>query len=122
MPKAEITLPSGAKITIEASDREIRELVDHYAAAGNTGKQPARQARIGTPREREVEGPTGHLRHLKDEGFFGRKRSLGAVQERLAELGHIYPQTTLSPILIKLTKRRELRRMKEKGIWVYVSP
>ncbi len=64
----------------------------------------------------------GHIRQLKSEGFFGTKRTLGSIQERLEELGHIYPQTSLSPALIKLTKKRELRRLKEKGVWVYVNP
>ena len=42
------------------------------------------------------------------------------VQKKLEENGHIYAQSSLSPALIALTKKKCLRRMKEKKGWVYV--
>lgn len=59
--------------------------------------------------------------NFRSDGFFKEERALKAVCEKLKEYGHIYPQSALSPALIKLVKGRELRRFKKEGMWVYVD-
>lgn len=44
------------------------------------------------------------------------------MKEKLEEQGHIYPSRELSPALIKLVRDRELRRVKEGGVYKYVNP
>lgn len=124
MPRAEITLPTGAKVIIEGTDADVRSFLDYYSGktservVSNAKRTKNKRTAFGT----SPVGPSNLIRGLIAEGFFkSTKRSLGVIQDKLAEQGHIYPQTTLSGVIIKLTKNRELRRMKEKGAWVYVN-
>jgi hypothetical protein len=120
MTKAEITLPSGAKVMLEGTDAEIKDLIDYYAG-GRRETISAKHRPDSKIVPRPSSGPIGLVRDLIAEGFFREKRSLGAIQQRLAEAGHLYPQTTLSPTMLKLLKRRELRRIRDKGAWAYVN-
>jgi hypothetical protein len=63
----------------------------------------------------------GLLSELIAEGFFGQPRELGVVRLALKEKGHFYPVTTLSPLMLRLVRRKELRRIKEKNRWTYVG-
>lgn len=125
MPKAEILLPGGAKITVEGTEEEVRALVDLYAVRNVPGTSPSPagspSSRGMRPLRRPATGPLGYIRELKSEGFFDTKRSLKQIKDRLAEKGHIYPATSLSPSLIRLTRNRELGRLREKDSWVYVK-
>ena len=116
MAKANIILPSGAKVTLEGTPDEVQALLAPYANKERRGRR-----RTGKTRTSAVVGPKAHIRELMQDGFFKEKRSLKAVQDKLAENGHIYPQTSLSPRMIELTKEKLLRRVKEKGIWVYAN-
>jgi hypothetical protein len=62
------------------------------------------------------------IRELRDNDFFTSKRGLGDVQKALEEGAHIYPVTTLSPVLFRMVRGKELRRLKEDGAWKYVNP
>ena len=125
MPRAEISLSTGAKVVIEGSEEEVRFLLDVYG--GREGKREASMVSprgVGTARatsRKPARGPIAYIRQLKEEGFFNTKRPLKAIQEKLAERGRIYAQPNLSPALIRLVGNRELGRFKEKGAWVYVT-
>ncbi|MBI3055426.1 MAG: hypothetical protein HYY77_15520, partial [Betaproteobacteria bacterium] len=56
-----------------------------------------------------------------DGGFFKKPKDLGAVKIALEEMGHRYPVTTLSPVLLRLIRKRQLRRMREQKRWVYTG-
>jgi len=58
---------------------------------------------------------------LVDGGFFKKPRDLASIRTALAEMGHHYPVTTLSPIMLRLVRKRNLRRIKEQKRWVYVQ-
>ena len=66
-------------------------------------------------------GAIGAILKAKGEGFFKEKRSLADIQKELEKNGFIYPNTTLSPLLLKLVRRGELGRLSEGGTWVYVQ-
>jgi len=123
MARAEIALPSGAKVVIEGSPDEVKSLVDYYR--GRRGMVPEERgiarAKRNTRPVKATRGPRARVRELRDEGFFGEKQSLRSIQAKLAERGFIYSQPTLSSILIKLTKAEELTRKKEDGVWVYTA-
>ncbi len=115
MAKAHITTPEGVKITIDGTPKEIAAVVeDLKEKAAETG--PMRR------RSRTKSGPVllGDLiASLKDGGFFKKPRDLASVKSALAEMGHHYPVTTLSPVMLRQVRRRNLRRIKEKGRWLY---
>jgi hypothetical protein len=61
------------------------------------------------------------MAELASEGWFKSKRTIGDVQKKLEEKGHIYAMESLSTPLLRLTRNRTLRRIKDKSGWAYVS-
>jgi hypothetical protein len=63
---------------------------------------------------------------LADEGFFEQPRSLGEIQDGLAQHGWHYPQNNLSTPLVRLVRQRRLRRLQladgNKRVWKYSLP
>jgi len=118
MPTASITLPSGAKVVIEGSQPEVAELlaIFHGTAKNEVKKRQGPQAN-STGRA----GPLELMLGLIDDGFFRTPKELGSVKAALEEQGHFYPTTTLSPLMLRLVRRKALRRIKDGKRWTYVS-
>jgi hypothetical protein len=125
MAKAHITTKSGTKIVIEGTPEEVSSLVARFE--GNTTQQQS-----GTRRKRDTAspaaskprtkiGPVNLISELIDGGFFKKPKELSAIKLTLEEQGHYYPVTTLSPIMLRLVRKRQLRRIKEKNRWLYVG-
>lgn len=123
MANAKIDLPNGTKVVVEGTPDEIIKVVDALNsftnATSDTTDVKAPPAKI--PKKKEKIGLTGLLLELKDQGFFKEKRGMAEIRERLESEGYIYPMTTLAPILINLTKSKELGRIKEDKVWKYVN-
>ena len=118
MAKAVMTTLDGATVTIEGSQDEVAALLarlggGRMAPPGRTVKTPLSA--------REKPTPMGLLSELIVEGFFREPKELGAVRLALKDKGHFYPVTTLSPLMLRLVRRKELRRMKDKKRWTYVG-
>ncbi len=133
MANANLVLPDGTTVSIEGTAEEVALLLGRFSGdsaqtqtdppRGPSNKARRRRAasRSGQTAPKEARGATGYVRELINEDYFKTKRSLGDVKATLEERAHIYPVTSLSPVLFKLTKSRELRRLKEDGKWVYVN-
>jgi hypothetical protein len=126
MPKAKFTLPDGTVVTIEGTTEEVARLLKVYAPSGDTqGELPdvaaSKKTDESKTKRKTPRGPTGHIRALIKENFFKSRRTLPDIQKKLEEQGHIYAQSSLSPVLVRLVRNRELRRLKDKKGWVYVS-
>jgi len=127
MAKAHFVLTDGTKIDIEGSADEISLLLGRFS------KTPDRQADVAVKKKTVVrrdkasarkvqrKGPGTLIADLADENFFKAKRSISDVRRKLEEAGHIYPIVQLSTPLLRLTRKRVLRRIKEKDGWVYLS-
>jgi hypothetical protein len=118
MPTASITLPSGAKIVIEGTQAEVAELIAKFqspspSVAGGQEKSPVRAA---TKRA----GPLRLIGELIESGFFNSPQELGAVRMALEAQGHFYPTTSLSPMMLRLVRGKQLRRIKTNKRWTYV--
>lgn len=59
---------------------------------------------------------------LKGEKFFATLRSATDIREKLSEKGTTYAANLVSATLNQLTKRGELRRVKQDGTWKYQNP
>jgi hypothetical protein len=130
VPRADLVMPNGTTVSIEGTPDEVAALVDRLTAApasppertvaaqkrGRTGQRPDK------PAARSTVGPRELIRELRDSDFFRTMRGLGDVQKALEEAAHIYPITTLSPVLFRMVRSKELRRLKENGTWKYVNP
>jgi len=124
MAKAELILFDGTKVIIDGSPEEITKVLGSLGSAQPPSKRAAssRPAAKRTARQNPApEGPTAFILDLKKEGFFKERRSFNEIRKALEERGHIYPRTSISPVVIKLVRRKDLRRIKEGKRWAYVS-
>ena len=118
MPTASITMPGGAKVVIEGTQAEVAELL---AVFHRSDSAPAKVRPRGPTNITARTGPLELLLELTDEGFFKTPKDLGAARQALQERGHFYPSTTLSPLMLRLVRRKTLRRIKDNKRWAYVS-
>ncbi|MBS1983500.1 MAG: hypothetical protein JST16_04950 [Bdellovibrionales bacterium] len=120
MAKAHITTTDGTKVTIEGSHDEIVALIARLE--GRSGSVE-RVEKTPTRLHKSKAKPTlvDLIAELTDGGFFKKPKELGAIRLALEEHGHFYPVTTLSPVLLRLVRKKELRRIKDNKRWLYVS-
>jgi hypothetical protein len=122
MAKAHLTTKTGTTIVIEGSRNEVAALVrqiEHGAKTSGTSRSapPTSRARRRQPKPT----PNNLISTLIDGGFFRKPKDLGAVKVALEEMGHFYPVTTLSPTLLRLVRRHQLRRLRDKKRWLYTG-
>lgn len=117
MPTASITLPTGARITIEGTQAEVAELIAKFQGTSPSEAGP----KDPMPRARtKPVGPLALIIDLIDAGFFKTPQELGAVKSALETQGHFYPTTSLSPLMLRLVRGKQLRRIKTNKRWTYV--
>ena len=126
MAKANMLLPDGTKVALEGTAEEVAILLAKcsHVSISPDRKEPKRERQTSTPRKSRTDKRTGPLTLIADlaaEGYFKSKRNLSDIQKKLEEIGHIYAQTSLSPAVMRLTRKRTIHRVKEKKGWVYVS-
>lgn len=129
MAKANIDLPNGTKIVVDGSSDDINSVLKLFTSTSSSStpkekKQTTKRkttSRKATGTKKTQKGPNLYILEIKEEGFFDKKKTINDIQQKLEENGHIYPQTHLSTPLKRLVQKKELRRMKEDGNWVYVK-
>jgi copper chaperone CopZ len=125
MAKANLTLPNGTIVTIEGTADEVADLLAKVSgptpSSGSSKKSKPKSSSGPKTKKINRKGPLVLVNELADQDFFKSKRSIGDVQKKLEEAGHIYATESLSPALLRLTRKRVLRRLKEKSGWAYVS-
>lgn len=130
MAKANLTLPDGTTVNIEGTAEEVALLLARFSQqesvqqSGTTAKKKKKKKKAGGSSNKTTvkrKGPQQLIEELVKEGFFKSKRQISAIQKKLEEGGHIYAIETLSTPLVRLTRRKVLRRLKENKHWVYVS-
>jgi hypothetical protein len=119
MAKAHIKRPDGTSIVIEGTPQEVTELISKL---GGGVARKVKTANLPEKRGNRVRITlSDSLLLLMDEGFFKKPKELAAVKGVLAERGHVYPVTTISPALLRLVQRRYLRRIKQDKRWFYTG-
>jgi hypothetical protein len=120
MAKASVRMASGALVTVEGTEDEIVALVMRLEEPrdANSERPKANNAKL---RQTARVTPMRLISDLVADGFFAEPRDLGAVRSALKDGGHFYPTTTLSPVMLRLVRKKEMRRIKEKGRWLYVG-
>jgi len=122
MAKANLVLPDGTTVAIEGTADDVAILLSKFSqSSGAERKKHRSRTSSSGGTKKKKDGPTGLIIELSNEGYFKSKRTLGDIQKKLEERGHIYAITTISPCLTRLTKKRTLRRLREKKGWVYVN-
>ena len=122
MAKAHLKTKSGASVTIEGTPDEVAALVKQLEGEPSTGGQGARtQARRRSTGGATKATPVNLIGSLIDGGFFRKPKDLASVKTALEEMGHHYPITSLSPTLLRLVRKRQLRRLRDKKRWMYTG-
>ncbi|HEY4480187.1 MAG TPA: hypothetical protein VJB58_01830 [Candidatus Paceibacterota bacterium] len=120
MAKAHITTKDGTKVTIEGTPQEVAALV--VQMKGGISNDPPAPVKTGGKHKGQPKAtPVNLISELIDGGFFKKPKGLGAIKIALEEQGHYYPVTSLSPALLRLVRKRQLRRIKDKKHWLYVN-
>ena len=124
MPKAIIKTKAGTEIIIE-SDKETIEYI--VTSIQRREEMIAHLRAHRELRNKEIHGEqpqnaTQMILKLKKEGYFKTERTATEVMEALKKEAFHYPITTIYPVLIRVVKKGELGRLKNKeGNWVYVQ-
>jgi len=121
MAKATIKTNTGAVITIEGTESEVSNLLSAYEGAPKSAQSRRRSPSPRTEKNqsKKREGAPDLILRLRAAGFFDKPKSLGEISDALEEKGFLYPTTSLSGPVLGLVKRRNLRRKKVDGRWVY---
>src|SRR5258708_7020752 len=97
MANAKITMPGGGNIDLEGTADEVIAVLD------NLRKTQGSLSRVstGSTATSKRRGTIPQLiDSLKSEDYFKTPRSLSDIREKLRELGHHYPLTTLSGAMV----------------------
>jgi hypothetical protein len=126
MAKAKIVTKSGTTIDLEGTAEEIAALIEKFEGRTAPVDRPSKRSdgqkrkAVGLAKKQK-QGPKGLVAELVDEGFFAKPRTFKELGDRLKEGGHYYPRTSLSPVMLALTKDRIIRRIKSGKHWTYVA-
>ena len=120
MSKATLTTQKGTRILIEGSPSEIRELIARIEEGemGGPSKVVSTKTKKRGGRRNTA---TDVILSFRDSSYFNKPKNLLEIRHSLAEQGMIYPTTTLSPLLLKLVRKRLLGRIKHEKKWCYVK-
>lgn len=121
MPKATIRSSTGSVITIEGSQEEVARIIstlDKPIVVARAKHEIAR-AKVTSSQGKKREGAGDLIIGMREAGFFDKPKTLAEMEQSLEEKGFLYPTTTLSGVVLRLVKKKELRRKKTDGRWTY---
>ncbi len=118
MAKATVTLPGGARVTVEGTEDEVVGLVARLSSAGAPHVRAPKPVRSGVGKA----SLPSLIADMIGSGFFKEPKQLGSVKTALEQSGEFYPVTTLAPAMLRLVRAKHLRRIKgNDGRWTYVG-
>jgi hypothetical protein len=95
------------------SSRSGHQVKGNHRAKKVNSKPPSK-------RKQPSAGPINYIRELVDEGFFKKTpRTIAETKDELRNHGHHLPVTSLSGPLQRLCQKKELRRHRDDGGYVY---
>src|SRR5512140_205050 len=98
MAKANLVLPNGTTVAIEGTADEVAALLIRFSGTGTQSAAPAatkpvrkRKGSKAAAGQKRVsrKGPQTLIEDLLSENFFKSKRTIGEIQKKLEEKGHI---------------------------------
>ena len=111
MAKAVLTTKGGVTVSLEGSAEEVAVLVERLD--GGRSDRAAKHASRSRLQNQGRTTPSGVVGDLIAEGFFARPQDLTAIRAALKDRGHFYPATSLSPVVLRLVRSKQLRRLNE---------
>jgi hypothetical protein len=120
MADAKITTSDGISVEVHGTPEEVATVVERLRS-GPKHESKAKPRRSQHGEDHGSGGIPDLVETLKEESFFKSPKGLGEIRKKLADMGHHYPLTTLSGAMQTQAKKRNLRRFKQDGKYVYVS-
>ena len=122
MAKARIVTADGTEVNVDGTPSEIAAVLKELKIGGASARGTAAAT---TPKPRKTKGARVTVPSLLDDlihdKFFAKPKGMGEVRDRLADLGHHYPLTSLSGPLQSHIRAKRLRRFKKDGKYVYAQ-
>ena len=107
---------------MEGTPSEIAALLKELKITAGVGRSIAGGTAIKGRRTKSGKATVPSLLdELITSKFFVKPKGMGDIQDRLADLGHHYPLTSLSGPLQSHVRARKLRRFKQDGKYVYAQ-
>lgn len=119
MAKAQLKTKTGTTIVVEGTPEEVASLIERIEGGSSREKATPKSAKKNVSSAKAT--PVNLICSLIDGGFFRKPKDLASVKMALEEMGHFYPITTLSPALLRLVRRRQLRRLRDNKRWMYTG-
>jgi hypothetical protein len=118
--KAHIKTPDGVEVQIDGTPAELTAVLkDLKIKSESSSSNPSRST---AKKSKKVnDGLPGLIESLKQEGFFKKPQTLKGIRQKLKDLGHNYPITSLSGPMGREVRSRSLRRFKENKKYVYAQ-
>jgi hypothetical protein len=120
MANAKITTSDGISVEVNGTPEEVATVVERLRS-GTKNESKAQPRRSQQAKDHGSGGIPDLVAILKGENFFKSPKGLGEIRKKLADMGHHYPLTTLSGAMQTQAKKRNLRRFKQDGKYIYVS-
>ena len=120
MADAKITTSDGITVEVHGTPEEVATVVERLRS-GPKIESKGQPRRSQHTKEQGSGGIPDLVQILKEEAFFKNPKGLGEIRKKLADMGHHYPLTTLSGAMQTQAKKRNLRRFRQDGKYVYVS-
>ena len=130
MAEAHITTKDGSTILIEGTAEEVATLMARLngssSGAGQSEDIPKARRKRGKAGGKKraggktSNGPAALVADFIRVGAFKKPKGLAEIQAELKQGGHYYNNASVAVALLRAVKRRELRRIKQDGNWVYV--
>lgn len=125
MAEAKITTADGISVEVRGTPEEVSTVVERLRSGSGINLSGKREAKARRKiRERKPGGTvviSDLIDTLKADVFFKPPKGLGEIRAKLADMGYHYPLTTLSGVMQKQAKTRQLRRFKQEGKYVYAQ-
>ncbi|MEW6213724.1 MAG: hypothetical protein AB1478_00755 [Nitrospirota bacterium] len=119
MARAKIITSTGSKIMIEGTTAEIKEIISAVKQSEISSQKKIVTKERGKGQKKDT--ATDMILSFRESGYFNKPKNLLDIKRALEEQGMIYPLTTLSPILLKLVRKRLIGRIKLDKKWCYVK-
>jgi hypothetical protein len=123
MATATLTLSDGTRVNIEGAPEEVAVILEKLSGPRIVHSKPAGSRSVSRLQKTKKarKSVKDLIQQLLEDDFFKSRKTIAEIQQRLEAEGHIYPVTHLSTPLLRLTRDKSLRRIKEKTGWVYVA-
>jgi len=119
MADAKITTSDGMSVEVHGTPEEVSAVVERLRSGTKESKAQPRKPQQS--KDYGFGGIPNLVEVLKSESFFKTPKGLGEIRKKFADMGHHYPLSTLSGAMQAQAKKRNLRRFKQDGKYVYVS-